>query len=328
MFKFIIQFAIIFLLFLNNKKAKAGWFTSSGVLLGIYTVCSLMGIIELQMGDYREPYDDYYWWPMLEFDLILLLFLLPFRFFKESSIQRFQLPSIKFLNIFSTIIIILSFYSILFFAGSARNVLSMADLGAARNAHNEGEMYFEAGIMATIATVSAANYVFAIILYFIYKIIGGNKKRCVLLLISSISRPISVLAFVGRDGIVFWIFTFVFCYAFFRKYMHEGLRKQIIRPLLLTGGALLIPFMMVSIGRFGESGGGTGSSFISYLGHAFVQAPLFFGLSQKPVSIGCIFPLFYEITGITRQITYGVSGILGEWIPWKFSTFIPWLCLD
>ena len=141
MFKYIIQFAIFFILLWNNKKAKKSWFTSSGVLLGIYALCSLMGVFELQRGDYYQPYDDYYWWPMMEFDLFLFAFLIPFRQFNECAIKNLRLPNIQFLNAFSTIIIILSFYSILFFAGSVRNIFSMADLNLARNEHNEGVMY-------------------------------------------------------------------------------------------------------------------------------------------------------------------------------------------
>lgn len=322
MFKFIIQFTIFFLLWWSNKKAKGRWLTCSSVLLGIYMVCSLMGIFELGNGDYRLPYDSYYWFPLLEFDLFLLAFLLPFRIYNESSIDRLKLPSLQFLNAFSTIVIILSFYSILFFAGSVRNIMSMSDLGAARNTHNAGEMYFEAGIMATIATVSAANYVFAIVLYFIYKVIGGANRRCLLLLISSLSRPISVLAFVGRDGIVFWIFTFVFCYAFFRQYMPKQMRKQTLKPLFVAGGLFAIPFLLISISRFGSSyEGGTGASFVSYLGHAFIQGPLFFGIPDKPITPGAVFPLFYEITGMSRPVAMG-GGMVGEWVSWKFSTFV------
>ena len=322
MFKFVIQFLILFLLWWNNRRAKGGaWFTSSSVLLGLYMICSLMGVFELQRGDYYQPYDSYYWWPMLEFDLFLLLFLLPFRQFNETRITELHLPSRAFLDVFSTIIILLSFFSIAFFAGSVRNIFSLGNLGDARNSMVEGELYFESGTAATLASVAAANYVFAIVLFFIYMIIGGSRLRCVLLLLASFSEPIHVLAFVGRDGIVFWIFTFVFCYAFFRPYLQKTDQKKILRSFFSLGGLMIVPFFLISMSRFGESSRGTIGSFVSYLGHAFLQGPLFFGMDEKPLNIGSAFPLFYEITGISRTSTGGPM-VIGDWYSWKFSTFI------
>lgn len=319
MFKYIVQFLILYLLWNNNKKAKGGWFTSSSILLGIYCICSLFGVIELNIGDYHEPYDSHYWFPMLLFDLFLLIFLLPFRQFKEVAISKLILPNRLFLDIFSSIIIILSIYSIIYYSGSVITILSSGALKEMRDSH---ELIFETGIWNTVAAVSAENYMFAIILFFIYSIIGNCRKRCMLLFVASVSKPIHVFAFVGRDGVVFWIFTFMFCYAFFRSYMNENLQKNILKSLLRFGIILLIPFFMISISRFGGGDyGGTGNSIISYLGHAFLQGPLYFGLEDKVINIGGGFPLFYEITGLEKPIASGIRNI-GEWYSWKFATFI------
>lgn len=322
MFKFVIQFLILFLFWWDNRRAKGGvWFTSSSILIGLYMICSLMGIFDLKYGNYFQPFESHYWWPMLEFDLFLLLFLIPFRHFNETRVTELHLPSRAFLDVFSTIIILISFYSIVFFAGSVQNIFSMGNLEDARNSMVEGELYFESGMMATMASVAAANYVFAIVLFFIYRILGGNKLRCILLLLASFSEPIHILAFVGRDGIVFWVFTFVFCYAFFKPYLQKTVQKQIFRSFFTLGIILLVPFLLISMSRFGDSSRGTMGSFVSYLGHAFLQGPLFFGMEDKPLNIGSAFPLFYEITGISR-VSNGGPMMIGDWCSWKFSTFI------
>lgn len=326
MIKFVFQFLFIFILWMSNKKAKGNWLTSSSVLIGIYAVCAFLGIIELMIGDYSQPYEDRYWLPMLEFDFYLLLFLLPFRLFRESSIKKMVLPSKKILNIFSFLIIVLSFYSIIFFIGSVKNIFLMASLADARNAK---ELYFEAGINATIASVAAANYVFAIVLFFINEIIGGSKWKSLLLLLASLSEPIHVMSFVGRDGVVFWIFTFVFCYAFFRPYLPVYKTKSLLRSFIVIGSILLIPFVLISVSRFGDSDVGTGGSFVSYLGHAFIQGPLFFGLDNKPIEPGAVFPLFQKILGRPEIVSDGPT-IIGDWVSYKFSTFVVslYICLD
>lgn len=321
MFKLIVQFLFLLLLWYGNKQVKGSWLTSSGILIGIYVVCSFMGIIELNINDYTTPYDVSYWLPMLEFDLFLLVFLLPFRQFNETKIRSLRLPSKRFLDIFSSIIIILSFYAIIFFIGSVRYIFSLGDLGAARNDMLAGESYFESGIMATIATVSSANYVFAIVLYFIYRIIGDSKKRCTLLLIASISEPLHVLSFVGRDGIVFWIFTFAFCYVFFKPYMPKQMDKKLRKTIITLGCVLLIPFLMISVSRFGNDDSGTGGSIVTYLGEQFVRGPAFFGIEKKPIYYGISFPLYWEIIG--QQPPQGDhSLVIGDWMAWHFGTFL------
>ena len=319
MFKYIVQFLILYLLWNNNKKAKGGWLTSSSILLGLYTICSFFGIIELNIGDYKQPYDSYYWIPMLIFDFFLLAYLMPFRQFNETKIKKLVLPNRKFLDVFSVIIIVLSLYSIIFYS---KSVVGVFTSGSLKELRDSNEIMFYEGVFDTIGSVASENYMFAIVLFFIYTIIGNSRKRCFLLLISSLSKPVHILAFVGRDGVVFWIFTFIFCYAFFRSYMNENLQKNILKSLLRFGIILLIPFFMISISRFGGGDyGGTGNSIISYLGHAFLQGPLYFGLEDKVINIGGGFPLFYEITGLEKPIASGIRNI-GEWYSWKFATFI------
>lgn len=320
MLKIIIQFIILLILLLSNKKAKGSWLTPSGVLIMIYAVCSLMSVFVLLQGEYHSPENDSFWGAMFTFDLFIMLYLLPFRLFNEAKIKTLKLPNKQFLDYFSLIIIVLSFYSIIFYSSTVRFIFSLGDLGAARDIrYVEGE-FVEAGILNTIASVSAANYVFAIVLYFIYKTIGNSKTRCRLLFISSFSNAIHVLSFVGRDGIVFWIFTFVFCYAFFRPYLQKSQKKDIEKVFIIGGSVLLVPFFLISLSRFGSSGGGTGNSIISYLGQSFVQGPIYFSLDQKPIYLGESFPLF---KGFFNNTSIGSSRmIVGEWVSWMFSTFI------
>lgn len=323
MFKFIVQFLILFILLYRNRKVKGGWFTPSGILIGIYAVCSMMAIILVWSGEYVSAKDSFYWGPLLVFDLFILIYLFPFRSFNEAQIDKIKLPSKQFLDVFSAIIIILSFYAIFYYASTVRFIFSLGDLGAARDIrYMEGE-FVETGIFNTIASVSSANYVFAIILYFIYKIIGNSKTRCKLLFVSSFSNAIHVLSFVGRDGIVFWLFTFVFCWAFFSPYLQVGQRKAIRQIFTIAGVVLLIPFFLISISRFaGNMGGvtgGTSGSIISYMGQSFVQGPLFFGIDPKPSNPGSSFPLLHRF--FVANPNYGPM-IIGEWVSWKFSTFI------
>ena len=322
MLKFIILFFVFLGILIKSGKRK-GWKTSSSWILFIYVLSLASAIPTLITDGFKEPFLDAYIVPSILFGIALVLYLLPLISYDETFGESFTLPSIKILDTFSSILIVLSFFSIAFFLPSVNHIFTMADLGDARNDLYAGTMYVEAGLSNTIASVSASLYVFAIVLFFVYLIIGNSKKRCVLLLLSSLSEIIHVLAYVGRDGVVFWIFSFVFIYLYFSPYLSSETNKKIIKNGLIGIGILMIPFMLISIGRFADSSDydDTSSALLSYLGQGPINAVLFYGIDNPPMSNGSCFPLFWEVTGITPPVSDGMVRI-GEWRSWAFSTFI------
>lgn len=325
MLKFVVQFLILLWLWNNNRKAKKGWFVPSSILLGIYTICSAFAIGDLYIDDYTQPFDSRYWGPMFFFLLTLIFFLLPARIFNETKTHSLVLPSKEFLDVFSTVLIVLSFFSIIFFSSTV-SMIFRGDLGELRNDLYAGNEYVEAGLANTIASVSSSLYVVAILLFFIYSALGGSKIRCFLLLVSSISEPMHVLAYVGRDGIVFWLFSFLFLYAFFKPFLSDKTNKTILKTFVMSSAALLIPFILISISRFAGKDIGTQGSFISYLGQSFINGPLFFGIENPPYNRGASFKLFCDLIGITP---YDLGMIeIGDWMSWHFSTFVVSLCIN
>ena len=322
MFKFIIQFLFFFWIWNMNRKKKGDWFAPSSFLLGLYALGAALAIPTLFWGYYTEPYSDHYWLPMVEFTLWVLLFIAPFIMFNEKSIRQIILPSRQFLDFFSAIIIILSFYAIFYYVETASSILTSGDIREIRNMISAGEDYSEGGILNTIASVSSSFYVFAIVLFFIYIIIDGFKARAILLLISSLSETIHVLTFAGRDGIVFWIFSFAFFWMFFYKFLPAASTKKIKTVFLRMGIILLIPLMMISVSRFERSDDGTLYSMVSYIGQSFVNGPLYFGLDEPPVSHAG-FTLVNEI--LHRQIESDGPRVLmeyGDWKSWTFGTLV------
>lgn len=321
MFKFFIQFLFFYWIWNTNRKKKGDWFTPSSFLLGLYALGAALALPTLYWGYYTEPYSSHYWLPMLEFWMWVILFIAPFFLFNESSIQLLVLPSRHILKLFSSAIILLSFYAIFYYIRTAGSILASEDISELRNMMSAGE-YSESGIFNTIASVSSSFYVFAIVLFFIYIIIEGFKARAKLLLISSLSEPIHVLTFAGRDGIVFWIFSFAFFWTFFYKFLPTKSAEKIKKTFLYMGIALAIPLMMVSISRFGRSEEGTLYQMMNYLGQSFVNGPLYFGLDDRPVS----YAGFTLINQILHRSTGGdgtrVFMEYGDWRSWTFGTLV------
>lgn len=317
--KVIIAF-IVFLLFAKaNAHRKQSWLTPSSFLILIYVFSLFMSILHISMNDMRLVLQDKYWGAALFMTIMLLVFIWPFTRFNEEKIETIKLPNMMILNFFSSFIIVVSFYSILYYIPTVINLLK-GDLGTLRNALYAGELYVETGLFNTIASTSASLYVFAILLFFVYLSIGGHKNRLILLFIASLSEPIHVLTYIGRDGVVFWIFSFVFLFLLFKPYLHRMTVKTITKRMLVMGGVLLIPFMLITVGRF-EDNLGVGNSIVSYLGQPFVEGTLYFGINNPPVSPGQSFPLYYEIIG--QKMPEGLDRWeMGGTVSWVFGTFL------
>lgn len=319
--KFIFQFLILFLFWFTNAKSKRSYLTSSSWLIGIYMISALCAMFEFKMGGYQKPNNIEFWYPILTFIASILLFLLPFRMFHEEKFSTIVVPNKKILDFCSTVIIILSLYAILFYSPTIIRIFAYGDLGYLRDArYSEGEEYVESGLMNTIASVSASLYVFDLLFFFIYASLGVDSKRRKLLLLSSLSEPIHIMTFVGRDGVVFWLFSFVFFFLIFKPYLHKSYIKINRKRILLLFIALMVPFLAITSGRFEDSDSGVGGSIVSYMGQGFVYGPLFINLENPPYTPLNSFPLIREILNIPAPVTDMIE--IGEWRSWCFSTFL------
>ena len=294
MIKFIIVILFFLLFFIKNVKRKNGIYNSSSFLFAIYLLVIVSSVPYMLICDEKLAMEPRYFDEAIYFLLLLLLFLSPIYWYKENKIEKIVLPNYKILQFFSYLIIFLSFFSILFFSSSVNKVFSM-DLGDARNQLYGGDIYVEVGFANTIASVSASMYIFAIMLFFIFLIIGNKKKMCVLLFLSSFSYIFNSLAYAGRDGVVFWIFSYLYIYLFFKDFISYKIRKKINRYFIITVLLLMIPFVMISMGRFSDM---IGEYSLSYIGQSFPNFCLYLGIEDYPTSPGGIFPLFRKLIGL------------------------------
>lgn len=321
MSKYIFQFLILLWFWYGNAKNKGTYFCSSSVIIGIYLVSAFCSLFCPDIMEMEEPLNEMYWIPMLQFLSCIILLLLPFRAFNEEKTNVIILPDRTLLQSFTFVIIILSLFSIAYYSGTAFSLLLGGNLGEARIDMTQGTLYVEEGLMNTIASVSSSLYIFALLLYFIHKAIGSKKAICALLLLSSFSNTIAVLCYVGRDGAVFWIFSYLYFLFFFKNFLPKDEKKKMMKRFCVIISILLIPFVLISLARFSLSDMGTNGSFISYLGQGFINGPLFFGIENPPIVIGQAFPLYYEITGIKPPMGLGLLEY-GDWKSWYFSTIV------
>lgn len=147
-------FFIVYLVIL--KKRRKGWLYPSIFLVTIYMLSIICLIIDMANGHSHAVLNMQYLLPALFFVFLCVLYLVPFTSFREDKVEEIVLPSKKVMDIISVVLIILSFESIFFFAGSVRDVFTYGDLGAARDdRYIYGISFVEHSIWYTVSSVSA-----------------------------------------------------------------------------------------------------------------------------------------------------------------------------
>lgn len=316
MFKFILASFVILVWLLSLYRKKRSILLPSVFVLGLYFISVLLSYPHVIVNEELLSLDPKYFEASIVFLSLLLLYLLPFTNIREDKVKSIVLPNTKTLYVFSIGIVCLSLFSIIYFTPVVINVFSVENLSDARIAMTQGDLFVKETIWNTIASVSASLYTIALILFFIYRAKGTNKKMSILLLVSSFSYVFNVFAYVGRDGVVFWIFSFIGTYWLFRNYISSK-DKKTIRKFFNIFLIIAIPlFMAITFDRFSDN---PLAGIISYMGQSFPNFTLAYH-ADYPVSGGNSFPLFKEILGLPMTESY--SGEFGGTVTWVFGTFL------
>ena len=303
MLKFILVLVAWFIFLKFNIKKKGGILNTSSFLLVIYLISFVFAIIHILYNGIELAYERKYWFGVVFAFFSLLVYFSPYYRFRETNVKELKLPALSILSVLSILLIIISFFSILYWLPYVGNLfLHSADLGEMRNDYVAGNLTMGAGgIVQTLAGISAHLYFLNIIVYFIFKALDVKRSQRLLLLISSVSYVVYVFSAVGRDGVVFWMFSFVACYLFFRPYLDVSTAKTYKKLIVAAASVMLIPFMMISSSRFS---GGVGGSLVAYMGQSLPNFCFYFCSENPPVNYGSVFPYFCELLGLPHSSEY------------------------
>lgn len=151
------------------------------------------------------------------------------------------------------------------------------------------------GLINTLAGAASQLFGVSLVLAFIRlaskKNQGRNVLRAFFLVFSSLSYVIYIFAYVGRDGVVYWLMTVVALYLVFCSHLDPVDKKRIVVIGLIGAAVLLIPFGMITVSRFFDADQGAGWSFFEYFGaqiHNFsdyssIDRPVTYGLQSFPM---------------------------------------------
>lgn len=313
------------------KMIKKKGFTSSTFLISIYTLsflCSvLLIILEFQQ---KNPKIDNYFGGYLFLTVSLWLYLYPFIEINDSNFEYLRIPSKKIIKCISVILSVCSIYSIVFYLPVAYKMIAVdiADIANVRSMVTTGNHPFiEPSIKNGLAKLFAFLYNLQLTLFFINLIIDRKIRFFSwVILFSSLSYPVFVLAFMGRDGIVFWIFSFIFSFLLFRKYLHGGILKTLKKITVVIFSFFLFFFLIISVGRFLVANEDTMQLFeslLSYIGQGPINFAEYYYIPNM-ISDGGQSLFLPLVKDVDLNYKNQIDSLLYNYdiVPWIFKTFI------
>ncbi len=270
---------------------------------------------------------------MTYFTLCLTIMFLGFMGFRDHKLTRIKIENLPLYRAMEFFLIVGGFSAIAFFLPFASFAIS-GDLRAKRIAFDAAaqvQTLGRFGLINSFFSLVANLFILAMICSFINLIpLNGKRrvKRSLLLMFSSLSYVVYVLAYVGRDGVVFWVMSFIFCFLLFRPgFIPFEYRRKFKRLASIVAIIIMIPFLLISVDRFKESPGGIVWSFINYYGQQVnnlndkftVNPPITYGRTSFPVFVS-----FLESSGVSipqendlrfYMLRHGTK-------PWVFGTYI------
>lgn len=331
----IITLLIIFFYYQKKNKNRFG-IISLLILtyLGMGAACIVIELSGLFPGVFPFALE-----PMAYLSLSFIILFMGFSGYKDHRISAIKIDNIRLFRMTENFLLIGGFLSIVFFLPFACKALT-GNIGQNRiQIAYQIELLGRWGIVNSIFSLLANLFILALVCSFINLIPRNGKRNAIkayLLLFSSFSYVVYILAYVGRDGVVFWIMSFVFCFLLFRDFLLKHDLQRLKRRFIYSLAVIAIPFIMISISRFSESKEGTAYNILHYAGqqiktfndHYTIDAPLQYGRFGFPVYVSIVESIGFVVRPAPEKFEIFSYYLDYDVIPWRFSTFIGTIMSD
>lgn len=342
---FLLPIAVITAMYALYRHRNRGIFGAVSFIFLVYVIMGLSAIVLYVFYEYRDKHAVQIQ-PMLFLSLCLCISFCGIFSYSDRRQRILVIDNVVLLRRLETFQIVTSIGSIIFFFPFAMSALS-GNIGANRWGLARIEEQLGAfGLINTFASLAGNLFFLSILLAFINLATigrGGTARRAKLLLAASSVNIVYSIAYVGRDGLILWTFTFVFLYLLCRDFM-PGIHKRAVKRMArMIAVPSFIGFSLITVSRFSDRDGSAQSDQGSVLQWLFVYggSQVFnfndqYVLHATPMGGLVYFKEFVKLTDQATQTSrqyvaqedwwgdytsYGVE-------PWGFQTFIGSFVLD
>lgn len=258
---FIILLIPIFLILLFRLCFFKSRFTpnrkSGDFVIALYLMSILIGVVLYilypdEIGVYEPSIVA-----MLYLSVAFIIYFFPLIYFQDRTSYKLDILDKTVFKLLSVFFLTGSLFSISILLPK---VITAFKDGAANNRLllNTGEfVVFEGSFIETIAVGFSAFFSFVQIigLLIVFFRIFGKKSNFIgsLMLLSSTSYIFNALAFAGRDGVIFWTFSFIFNYFMLKTWFGLTITKSLSRKIWLVFILFFAIVLSITLSRFSSN---------------------------------------------------------------------------
>ncbi len=229
-------------------------FGAVSFLICVYVAMGVSGIALYLFFGYDESYRVQLE-PMVFLSLCLLIALSGVFTYSDRYHRTLVIENVLLLRRLETFQIVTSVAALVFFLPLAINALS-GDVSANRwNIEEIQQNLGSYGLINSFFSLVGNLFVLSILLAFVNLATigrGGSARRAKILLILSSVNIVYVFAYVGRDGLVYWMLSFVFLYLLFRDFMPAAEKTKVKRMARIIAVPAVIGFSLITQSRFAD----------------------------------------------------------------------------
>lgn len=269
---------IWFLTFIIYQKRQK-YFGAGSFLLFFYFSIAIVGFHLFNLPIGKDWFKEIRMFPFLYLYLMLILATLPILKFNEIEIFSIQRPSNSFLKIIYILIIFASLSQLKPIITDFSSGLSkmLIDSGAGQ------ELYLETfskadqagdGKIENLAIIISGMLSNISILLLFYNLTLSNKNKLIIfgLSLSVLLAILSSIASGARGGVTNTILTAIISFVLLRNFMSDATRKTVKRIGIIILLLISIPFILITVSRFGyHKNFDTLSSIEWYYGQSFLN---------------------------------------------------------
>lgn len=277
----IVTILSIYVFYWKCNRRKFGIVSLLIMVYILMCVCSLI----LEFTGLFPPLYPYSFFAMIHFSLCFIVAFAGFAGFREYRFHEIRIDNKWLFPIFENFLMIGGLFACVYFIPFAWIALS-GDIRAMRSSQQiQHEMLARWGIINSIFSILANCFILMLICAFLNLTPRKGKRhllKAYLLYLASFSYVLYNLAYVGRDGTVFWVVSFVACFYFLKGFIILKDVKTVKRITAIFLPVVLAPLILISYARFAMHEEGVLLQMVNYGGqqirvyndHYQVNAPL------------------------------------------------------
>ena len=343
-----IPFVALCLIFYFYWRKNDKRFGVVNLLILAYLAMSYASIILEVAGKGKSVFPSTFE-PMVYLSVCFFIIFWGFIGFKDQKFTVLRIENIYLYRMMEAFLLVGGLLSILFFLPHAiAGITGDIEFNRMHTLNYLGHRPLKAwGIINSIFSLAANLFILNIVCAFISLTPVNGKRNMIkscMLFISSFSYVIYILAYVGRDGIVFWLMSFAFCFFLFKDFLPDRDKQKLKYAFAVCFALLMIPFMAITISRLSGPADerfiydieGVGWNIVSYGGQQIKNFNDHFKINFSPMLGRLEFPVFvnfidaftaFDIPDVDQDKFNAVFIEQGS-LPWVFTTFIGTLLLD